>query len=164
LLAISNGHSWARGGGAEAAMPSLGAGPRAARAVHAQRPQMGFGQHAPFGRGLLFKPQQTLVAQRESLALPHPAHRRRRHPDADQAQLLADPHVAVDRVAGGHLEDLLHQLGRGLVGHPGPAPRLGRQAVTAVLVERGLDLVEVAAADAGALARDADVLQLISEG
>lgn len=57
-----------------------------------------------------------------------------------QSQLVADPDVAVDRVLGRHLEDLLDELGWRLVRHPGPARFLRRQAVTTVLLERGLDL------------------------
>ena len=53
---------------------------------------------------------------------------------------------------------------RRLVRHPRPEARVRRQAVTAVLLERRLDLVEVAAADAGTLAGGADVLQPVGEG
>ncbi len=57
----------------------------------------------------------------------------------------------------------MHQLHRGLVRHPGaPAHRWG-QPVPSVLLERGLDLGEVAAADAGDLSSPADVLELVGQ-
>ena len=82
-----------------------------AAAVPSQQPEMGLGEHAARSRGLLFEPQQALELEREALPRPHTAHCRGRDAHTDQAQLLADPHVAVGRKLGGHLEDFLHELG-----------------------------------------------------
>jgi hypothetical protein len=127
-------------------------------AVTAQQAELRLGQHAAPRRRLLLQPEQTLVAERDSVALPDVAHRRGRDADPHQPQLLADAQVAEGGVAFGHLQDLLLEFGRCLVGHPGPPTVARSQTLGSVLLESFLDLVEVTATDAGALARQADVL------
>src|SRR6202030_677219 len=75
-------------------------------------------------------------------------------------QLGANPDIAVTWVARGHVQNRLHQFGRGLVRHARFAARLRRQPFQPALVESALDFVKPAAADAGALASLADVFQL----
>jgi len=115
------------------------------------------------GSRLLLQPQQPVKPLQEPLPLPDAPDLRGagRHPD--QAELLADADVGIGREIERHLENPLDQLHRGLVRHPGAPAQGGRQAVPAELLKGRLDLVEVAAADAGDLAGPADVLEFVGQ-
>ncbi len=81
--------------------------------------------------------------------------------DANQAKLLADADIANVREIQRNLEDPLHQLHRGLVRHPGAPTYRGGRPVPSVHLERRLDLVEVAAVDAGYQVGQADFPELV---
>ncbi len=81
-----------------------------------------------------------------------------------QAQLVADEDVTARRIALRHLENPRDELRGRLVRHTRVTLGLRGQALRAVLFERVLDFVEVAATDAGALAGEADVLQFLRQG
>lgn len=98
------------------------------------------------------------------MALPHAPDHGGGNPDSPQAQLSADANVAVGRIPGRHLEDLLLQLWRRLVRHPRLPPLFRRQALRPVLLVGVPDLVEVAAADAGPFTGKSDVLQFLGQG
>jgi len=63
-----------------------------------------------------------------------------------------------------HLQDALFQFRGRLVGHPRATPRLRRQALIPILLVGFLDLVEVAPADAGALAGQPDIVEFLGQG
>ena len=88
----------------------------------AQEAQLAAGEHAAGRSHFPLQPQEALVAEAEAVAQPDVPHRRRRHADADEPEVLRDSQIAGRRIALGHLEDLLLELWRGLVGHPRPAP------------------------------------------
>jgi hypothetical protein len=77
---------------------------------------------------------------------------------------MAEADVAVRGELLGHLQDASFELSRDLIRHARPAARLRSQPVGAVLLVRGLDLVEVAFADACALAGQPDVVELLGQG
>jgi hypothetical protein len=84
-------------------------------------------------------------------------------PRRPRAAGAGNPQVTVRGITLRHLEDLLLELRRRLIGHPGFAPRTRSQAVGPVLLKRVFDLVEVTAGDAGALAGQADVLEFLGQ-
>lgn len=91
------------------------------------------------------------------------AERRGRAPDAHQLRLIGQAEAA----GGGvgvllrHRQDLLLDLGRGLVWHPGLTPHPGGQPLPARDLVGLLDLVEVGSVDPGQLTGPGDVLQFV---
>jgi transposase InsO family protein len=103
------------------------------------------GERAATNRRLPLEPEEPVVALQQALPQPHAAHRARRRRHPDQLELVGDLHIAVGWVLPRHRQDLLLNLRRRLIRHPGPPAGLRREPVPAVLLEGILDLVEVAA-------------------
>jgi hypothetical protein len=129
-----------------------------------QEPDLALGEHTAFFRGFLLQPQQAIDAERKTVTLPDGTHSRRRDTESNEPQLEAEAHITVGGELLGHLEDLGFDLRRRLIRHPGLAPRLRGQAFGAVFLVGGLDFVELALADAGAFAGQADVVQFLGQG
>ena len=78
---------------------------------------------------------------------PHATNSWRGDTDADQLELIGDADVALRGELGRHLEDLLLELRRGMVGYAKPPALLRIKTFGAMLLVGFFDLVEVAAAD-----------------
>lgn len=136
-----------------------------AAAVLLEQADLAFGEDAAGGGGgFLFQPEEAVDAEAEAVALPDGADGGRGDAEAGEAELVAEADIAVGGEQLGHFEDAVLDFGRGLVGHAGLAPGLGGEAVGAVLFVGGLDFVELAFADAGAFAGQADVFEFLGEG
>ena len=98
------------------------------------------------------------------MPLPDRSHGGRRHADANQLQLIGDAQIAVSGIAFGHFQDLAFHFRWRLVRHARLAASLRSQAFGPELLEGFLDLVVVAATEAGAPASSADVVELLGQG